>query len=43
MEELRAHHHGIFEAVEAKDADRAAELLRMHILWLYEKATNKAS
>ncbi|MEV7574115.1 FadR/GntR family transcriptional regulator [Pseudarthrobacter sp. NPDC089323] len=43
LEELKAHHHGIFEAVEAKDADRAADLLRAHILWLYEQATNKAS
>lgn len=42
LEQLRAHHHAIFEAVEAKDADRAADLLRTHIVWLYEQAANKA-
>jgi DNA-binding FadR family transcriptional regulator len=42
LEELRAHHHAIFDAVEAKDADRAAELLRSHIRWLYEQTANTA-
>ena len=42
LEQLRAHHHAIFDAVEAKDAERAAELLRSHIVWLYEQAANKA-
>jgi GntR family transcriptional repressor for pyruvate dehydrogenase complex len=40
LAELRAHHHAIFDAVEAKDADLAADLLRKHITWLYEQATN---
>lgn len=37
--ELRAHHHAIFDAVEAKDADLADDLLRKHITWLYEQAS----
>lgn len=40
LAELRAHHHAIFDAVEAKDADLAADLLRKHITWLYEQATS---
>ncbi|KRE91850.1 FadR/GntR family transcriptional regulator [Arthrobacter sp. Soil764] len=42
LEQLRAHHHGIFDAVEAKDADGAAELLRSHIAWLYEQTASRA-
>lgn len=41
LEQLRAHHHGIFDAVEAKDAERAAELLRSHIAWLYEQTADR--
>ena len=39
LAELRAHHHAIFDAVEARDADLAADLLRKHITWLYEQAS----
>lgn len=39
LAELRAHHHAIFEAVEAKNADLAADVLRRHITWLYEQAS----
>lgn len=42
LEQLRAHHHGIFDAVEAKDPERAAELLRSHIAWLYEQTADRA-
>jgi DNA-binding FadR family transcriptional regulator len=42
LEQLRAHHHGIFDAVEAKDPERAAELLRGHIAWLYEQTADGA-
>ena len=36
---LREHHHGIFEAVEARDGARAALLVREHIEWFYGQAT----
>ncbi|NUP74092.1 MAG: FadR family transcriptional regulator [Sinomonas sp.] len=32
---LRAHHHGIFDAVDARDGERAARLVREHIDWFY--------
>ncbi|AUZ35753.1 GntR family transcriptional regulator [Arthrobacter sp. PGP41] len=37
LAELRAHHHAIFNAVEARNADLAADLLRRHIGWLHEQ------
>lgn len=40
LAELRAHHHAIFDAVEAKDGDRADQLLRKHIAWLYEQTAD---
>lgn len=43
LAELRAHHHAIFAAVEAKNAGLAADLLRKHIVWLYEQSTNAHS
>ena len=39
LAELRAHHHAIFAAVEARNGGLAAELLRNHIAWLYEQTT----
>ncbi|MDP9989233.1 DNA-binding FadR family transcriptional regulator [Arthrobacter oryzae] len=35
---LRAHHHGIFDAVEARDGVVAARLVREHIDWFYGQA-----
>ncbi|MDQ4502593.1 FCD domain-containing protein [Sinomonas sp. ASV322] len=35
---LRNHHHGIFEAVEARDGERAAQLVREHIDWFYRQS-----
>ncbi|MDQ0754180.1 FadR/GntR family transcriptional regulator [Arthrobacter sp. B3I4] len=35
---LRAQHHGIFDAVEARDGELAARLLREHIEWFYQRA-----
>ncbi|GAB3569558.1 FCD domain-containing protein [Arthrobacter alkaliphilus] len=35
---LRAHHHRIFEAVEARDGALAARLVREHIDWFYGRA-----
>ncbi|MNR59985.1 FCD domain protein [compost metagenome] len=43
LAELRAHHHAIFNAVEARNADLAADLLRSHIGWLYEQTANNRS
>ncbi|GAC1373030.1 MAG: FCD domain-containing protein [Pseudarthrobacter sp.] len=40
---LRAQHHAIFAAVEAKNGSLAADLLRNHISWLYEQTTNAHS
>ncbi|MDQ3157675.1 MAG: FCD domain-containing protein [Actinomycetota bacterium] len=36
---LRSQHHGIFDAVQARDGELAARLLREHIEWFYEQAT----
>jgi GntR family transcriptional repressor for pyruvate dehydrogenase complex len=38
LSELRAQHHGIFDAVQARDGERAARLLREHIEWFYQRA-----
>ncbi|ASN53103.1 GntR family transcriptional regulator [Sinomonas sp. R1AF57] len=35
---LREHHRGIFEAVEARDGERSARLVREHIEWFYRQA-----
>lgn len=35
---LRAHHHGILDAVEARDGVLAARLVREHIEWFYGQA-----
>lgn len=35
---LRAQHHGIFDAVQAHDGERAASLLKEHIEWFHQKA-----
>lgn len=35
---LRAQHHGIFDAVQAHDGERAAALLKEHIEWFHRKA-----
>ncbi|GAB4099620.1 FadR/GntR family transcriptional regulator [Sinomonas halotolerans] len=35
---LREHHRGIFEAVEAREGERAARLVREHIEWFYRQA-----
>jgi DNA-binding GntR family transcriptional regulator len=35
---LREHHRGIFEAVEARDGERSARLVREHIEWFYAQA-----
>ncbi|MEV8042110.1 FCD domain-containing protein [Arthrobacter sp. NPDC080082] len=35
---LRAQHHGIFDAVKARDGQLAARLLREHIEWFYTRA-----
>jgi GntR family transcriptional regulator, transcriptional repressor for pyruvate dehydrogenase complex len=35
---LRTQHHGIFEAVQARDGELAARLLREHIEWFYQRA-----
>lgn len=43
LAELRTQHHAIFDAVEAKDGGRAADLLRNHIVWLYEQTTDAHS
>ena len=34
--QLRAHHHAIMAAIEARSADEAAELVDQHIWWAYE-------
>ncbi|NUP75511.1 MAG: FCD domain-containing protein, partial [Sinomonas sp.] len=34
---LREQHWGILEAVEARDGERAARLVREHIEWFYER------
>ena len=36
--ELRSQHHGIFDAVRARDGELAARLLREHIEWFYIRA-----
>lgn len=35
---LRGHHHGIFDAVEARDGELAARLVREHIEWFYAQS-----
>ncbi len=35
---LREQHHGIFDAVQARDGELAARLLREHIEWFYQRA-----
>ncbi|KRE76349.1 FadR/GntR family transcriptional regulator [Arthrobacter sp. Soil763] len=35
---LRSQHHGIFDAVEARDGELAARRLREHIEWFYQRA-----
>jgi GntR family transcriptional regulator, transcriptional repressor for pyruvate dehydrogenase complex len=35
---LRTQHHGIFDAVHARDGELAARLLREHIEWFYQRA-----
>jgi len=35
---LRSQHHGIFDAVQARDGELAARLLRDHIEWFYDRA-----
>lgn len=37
LEVLRGQHHGIFDAVQARDGDLAARLLREHIEWFYRQ------
>ena len=37
VSELRHQHRGIFEAVEARDGERAARLVRDHIEWFYAR------
>lgn len=36
---LKEHHRGIFEAVETRDGERAARLVREHIEWFYRQTT----
>lgn len=38
VDTLRAQHRGIFEAVEARDGERSARLVREHIEWFYGQA-----
>jgi GntR family transcriptional regulator, transcriptional repressor for pyruvate dehydrogenase complex len=38
LSELRTQHHGIFDAVQARDGELAARLLRQHIEWFYQRA-----
>ncbi|MDP9888254.1 FCD domain-containing protein [Pseudarthrobacter enclensis] len=38
LEVLRAQHHGIFDAVQSRDGELAARLLREHIEWFYQRA-----
>ncbi|WP_457948689.1 FadR/GntR family transcriptional regulator [Pseudarthrobacter sp. alpha12b] len=35
---LRTQHHGIFDAVQSRDGELAARLLREHIEWFYQRA-----
>lgn len=35
---LRSHHHAIFDAVEARDGELAARLVREHIEWFYAQS-----
>lgn len=35
---LRTQHHGIFDAVQARDGELAARLLQEHIEWFHKKA-----
>lgn len=35
---LRSQHHGIFDAVQARDGELAARLLREHIVWFHRRA-----
>lgn len=35
---LRSQHHGIFDAVQSRDGELAARLLREHIEWFYRQA-----
>ena len=37
LETLREQHHWIFGAFEARDGEKAANLLREHVAWLYER------
>lgn len=38
LDALREQHRGIFEAVEARDGERSARLVREHIEWFYAQA-----
>lgn len=38
VDTLREQHRGIFEAVEARDGERSAQLVREHIEWFYAQA-----
>jgi DNA-binding FadR family transcriptional regulator len=38
LDTLREQHRGIFEAVEARDGERSARLVREHIEWFYAQA-----
>ncbi|MDP9885055.1 DNA-binding FadR family transcriptional regulator [Sinomonas atrocyanea] len=38
VDTLREQHRGIFEAVEARDGERSARLVREHIEWFYAQA-----
>jgi len=38
LEVLRTQHHGIFDAVQSRDGELAARLLREHIEWFYQRA-----
>ncbi|HEY1156581.1 MAG TPA: FCD domain-containing protein, partial [Arthrobacter sp.] len=38
LEVLRTQPHGIFDAVQSRDGELAARLLREHIVWFYQRA-----
>ena len=41
LQKLRGQHHAIFDAVEAGNGELAADLLRDHVAWLYERTRDE--
>ncbi|WP_426979525.1 FadR/GntR family transcriptional regulator [Pseudarthrobacter sp. O4] len=42
LAKLRTQHHAIFDAVQTRNGDHAAELLHSHIVWLYDQARHQS-